>query len=244
MRLRQLALAAEKLEPVRSHLFHLFGIEDDYKDPGVGEFGLENSVMSLGDSYLEIVAPITENTAVERSLKRAGVEACGYMVLFQVDDFVQYEVHLNKLGLRQVWQANREAVSACHIHPKDIGGVIVSFDEMRPSDEWVWAGADWRSRAARDVQKIQGMRLSSPRVVELASRWSEVTQHDVSRDDRGLRIEYADNTYVEFVEGEVEACPVFVIECRDKQIVRDRAEALGMLESDHIVVGNLSFELV
>ena len=244
MRLRQLALAADKLEPVRTQLFQLFGIEDDYKDPGVGEFGLENSVMSLGDSYLEIVAPTTENTAVERSLKRAGANACGYMALFQVDDFQSYDAHLKALGLRQVWQTNREDVSACHIHPKDIGGVIVSFDEMRPADDWVWAGANWRSRMAHDVQRIQGMRLSSPQVVALASHWSEVTQHPVTRDDSGFRIDYADNTFVEFVEGEVEACPVFVLECHDKKLIRDRAATLGMLESDRIVVGTLSFELV
>lgn len=244
MRLRQLALAADKLEPVRSQLFELFGIEDDYKDPGVGEFGLENSVMSLGDSYLEIVAPTTDNTAVGRSLKRAGADACGYMALFQVDDFVTYEAHLQALGLRQVWQASREDVSACHIHPKDIGGVIVSFDEMRPADDWVWAGSNWRSRMARDVQRIQGMRLSSPSVVALASHWSEVTQREVIRHDSGLRIEYAENTFVEFIEGEVEACPVFVLECHDRKLVRDRAAKLGMLESDHIIVGTLSFELV
>ena len=66
MKLRQVALAAAELEPARSTLFELLGIHKDYADPGVGEFGLINSVMAIGDTFLEIVAPSEANTAAGR----------------------------------------------------------------------------------------------------------------------------------------------------------------------------------
>jgi hypothetical protein len=62
MRLRQIALVAGQLESARSQFFTLLGIDDDFADLGVSEFGLENSVMAIGDTFLEIVVPTQPGT--------------------------------------------------------------------------------------------------------------------------------------------------------------------------------------
>ena len=201
MKLRQVAVAAEALAPVREQLFRRLGIEADFADPGVGEFGLENSVMAIGDTFLEVVAPIRENTAAGRTLARRGVPVCGYMALFQVDNFAAFDTTLDQKQCRRVWQVDREEVSACHVHPKDMRGAIVSFDEMRPAQEWVWAGPNWRSQQATSALRILGCAVGSPEVQTIAARWSEILGVPVNQN---RRMSFADGTYIEFVDGEHE----------------------------------------
>ena len=72
MYLRQVCLVAQKLEPAIVALNFVLGIERCHVDPGVGKWGLENTLMAVGTSFLEVVAPIEENTAGGRYLDRRG----------------------------------------------------------------------------------------------------------------------------------------------------------------------------
>ena len=80
LRLRQIALVAEKLAPVEAELTDVLGIAVCYNDPGVAHFGLENALLPIGNQLLEVVAPIQENTAGGRYLTRRGGNG-GYMVI-------------------------------------------------------------------------------------------------------------------------------------------------------------------
>jgi hypothetical protein len=232
MKLRQLALAANTLEPLRSQLFELLGIDADYSDPGVNEFGLENSVMTLGDTFLEIVAPIQPNTAVARTLARAQTDICGYMALLQVDDYADFDRRISTLHKRKVWEVNRPEVSACHIHPKDIGGAIVSFDQMRPPQDWVWAGPDWKTRAASKVHSISGIAFSATDPETLASSWAEVTGYPREQVGDAYRINFDGDTFAEFRQGERDSVEKFVIRTADS------------LQGQSRLFGNLSLEFV
>ncbi len=201
MKLRQVAIAARQLEPYRSQLFDVLGVPADFKDPGVGEFGLENSVMALGDAFFEIVAPVQSNTAAGRTLDRAGVDACGYMLLFQVDNYAEFDAHLLDLQLRKVWEVDRDEVSACHVHPKDMRGAIVSFDEMRPPASWIWGGPDWQAQRANHCSGIAGCTMSGPDPEALAQHWATILRRPAIRQDDGLRIALDDNTFVAFTAG-------------------------------------------
>jgi len=66
MRLRQVALVARELDPVVADLTAVLGIEVAFHDPGVAEFGLRNAVMPVGDTFLEVVSPVQENTTAGR----------------------------------------------------------------------------------------------------------------------------------------------------------------------------------
>ena len=70
MYLRQVCLVAQKLEPAIVALTSVLGIERCHVDPGVGKWGLENTLMAVGTNFLEVVAPIDENTAGGRYLDR------------------------------------------------------------------------------------------------------------------------------------------------------------------------------
>ena len=84
IQLRQICLVAEKLQPVVEDLTDILGINPCYIDPGVGVFGLENTLMAVGKNFLEVVAPIREGTAGGRYLKRRGGDG-GYMVITHAD---------------------------------------------------------------------------------------------------------------------------------------------------------------
>src|SRR5258708_2227746 len=70
IRLRQICLVAEKLAPAIADFKAVLGLEVCFKDPEVAVFGLENSLMPVGSNFIEVVAPVKENTAARRYLKR------------------------------------------------------------------------------------------------------------------------------------------------------------------------------
>ena len=62
MRIRQLVLVSEDRDSVVNELCSLFQIEVAFYDPGIIHFGLENAVLPVGDTFLEVVSPVKENT--------------------------------------------------------------------------------------------------------------------------------------------------------------------------------------
>ena len=184
MRVRQICLVAQKLAPVREHFFAVLGLASDFADPGVGKFGLENSVMCLGDEFLEVVAPVEDNTTAGRYLERRKGDG-GYMVLVQVDDLAVQRAHVDKLGVRVVWETERNSetgsgrTAAFHMHPRDVGGAILSFDQMWPPESWKWAGPDWEQRPATNVSGIHAVDVQSSDPAGMAERWSKLFDRPV-----------------------------------------------------------------
>ena len=198
MKLRQVALVASNLAHAREQFFRLLGLDDDYADEGLGFFGLNNSVMTIGETFLEIVSPKHDNTTASRFLKQRQGDG-GYMILAQVPDIFPVRIRIDRLGIRKVWEANREEVTAFHVHPKDIGAAIVSFDEMRPAEEWIWAGPKWRERRARYVSTISGTTIQSRDPEAIGHRWSEAFGKPIQWDGDRFQL-VLDEGLIEFVE--------------------------------------------
>ncbi|MGV0035115.1 MAG: hypothetical protein ACNYPE_09160 [Candidatus Azotimanducaceae bacterium WSBS_2022_MAG_OTU7] len=171
MKLKQVALVAGELAPVRQQIFDILGLTADYDDPGVGAFGLCNSVMAIGETFLEVVCPKEEGTTAGRLLERRGGNG-GYMVISLVDDIKEVNRRIENFKMRKIWEVDREEVSAFHVHPKDIGAAIVSFDEMRPDDEWLWAGPDWRDNKASYVGEITAVDVQAGDPEAIATQWA------------------------------------------------------------------------
>ena len=61
------------------------------------------------------------------------------------------------------------------MHPRDIGGAIVSLDQPKPPDSWRWGGPDWKSKVHTDVTKeIVGVDVQCTSPAAMAERWSQV----------------------------------------------------------------------
>jgi hypothetical protein len=193
MRLQQLALVAEKLEPVVATLCERLGIEVAYNDPGVAIFGLENAVMPVGETFLEVVSPAKVGTTAGRYLDRRGGDG-GYMVILTVDDLAPCRARAEAANVRIAWEGGIEATpespaswQGIHLHPGDTGGAILSFDRPDPPESWIAAGLHWRDHVRTDVVKeLRVAELQSDDPGALARRWSALVGRPVEGNEIAL----------------------------------------------------------
>jgi len=206
MRLRQIAVATSDLVARRAEFMTLVGARADFEDPGVGEFGLTNSVIALGNTFFEIVSPVATETAAGRMLTRQGGD-CGYMVLMQTDDLAPVSRRMIDLNLRKIWETERAEVSAFHIHPKDIGGAIVSIDEMRPPASWLWGGPNWENQRADWVGDILSATLSVEDPRSMSHHWAKVLSLPCNVTAHGFELALQADQTVLFVEADRRPVP-------------------------------------
>jgi hypothetical protein len=189
MRLRQVALVASELGPVERSLQEVLGLELCFRDPGVGHFGLRNGLFPVGDGFIEVVAPEKEGTTAGRLLERRGGDG-GYMVLFQAADLAPIEARVAQLGVRVVHEANGEGIRGLHLHPKDVGGAIVSIDAADPPSSWGWAGPSWRDHVRTGVvTALAGVAIAVGDPEAVAARWSAVLDRPCDASGRVITLD-------------------------------------------------------
>jgi hypothetical protein len=173
-RLRQVALVAGQLETGEASLRRALRLGEPFHDPGVGEFGLDNAVFALGDTFLEIVAPVRADTTAGRYLARRRGGG-GYMAIFQVADLEEARSRADALGVRVVWRIDGPDMAGTHLHPKDVPGAIVSLDWARPAGSWRWAGPAWAGKVPEHGPGgILGLTVEVGEPAQAARRWAEV----------------------------------------------------------------------
>lgn len=223
VRLRQLVIAAETLD-VAEALAEVLGLREGFPDPGVAEFGLVNRVYAIGDQFLEVVVPTALTAPAGRFLARGGEG--GYMAIFQTDDLAATRARVDALKIRRVWNADLPDISASHLHPADMGAAIVSIDEARPAGSWRWGGPDWEKRSVPG--KLTGAVIHTVEPERMAARWAEALGVKAEAGHVALR-----DAVLEFRQGTEERIVAFQISLPDKEAVRARAKARGL-----VVTGN------
>ncbi len=174
VRLRQAVLVAAELEPVASALRSALGLGEPFRDPGVGEFGLRNTVFALGDCFLEVISPEEPRTAAGRYLDRHRGDG-GYMVIFDLTDLEGARARAERSGIRVVWQIDLPDISGTHLHPADMRGAIVSLDRSRPYGTWRWGGPQWTGGTGTGAAgRLAGITLAVGEPAAVAARWAEV----------------------------------------------------------------------
>ena len=164
----------QDLEPIADALRAALGLQEPFRDPGVGEFGLENVVFALGDCFLELVSPTRADTAAGRYLARRGGDG-GYMVIFDLEDLEGARSRALELGVRTVWQIDLPDISGTHLHPADMRGAIVSLDRSQPYGTWRWGGPAWTGATATGAPgRLAGITIAVADPQAVAARWGAV----------------------------------------------------------------------
>jgi hypothetical protein len=189
VRLRQAVLVARELQPVAAALRTALGLGEPFRDPGVGEFGLANTVFAVGDCFLEVISPTRPETAAGRYLTRRGGDG-GYMVIFDLEDLDGARSRALALGVRVVWQLDLPDISGTHLHPADMRGAIVSLDQSRPYGSWRWGGPQWTAQIGPSAPgQLAAITVAVGDPQAVAARWSEVlgvpVQDGEARTDSG-----------------------------------------------------------
>lgn len=239
MRLRQIALVGHDLEAATADIVAVLGLGAAYADPGVGKFGLKNAVWPVGDTFLEVVTPRAAGTTAGRLLEKRGGNG-GYMVLVQVDDIVEARRHIHEAGARVIENVDMPGrVSMSHIHPRDIGGAILSVDQMFPPQAWEWGGPDWQVNVRTGTSvAVVGGELQGDDPTDMAARWAKVLGCQAVAMEGGWRIalEGGELRFVTASDGRGEGLGAFDVAVHDPVSVRVRAKARGLLDADGEVI--------
>lgn len=237
LKLRQIALIAEKLEPVEQQLCNTLAINVCYRDPGVSYYGLENALMPIGNQLLEVVAPTEEGTAGGRYLERRGGDG-GYMVITQCDEHAPRVARIKELGVRTVTFHEGAEFRNMQLHPKDTGGSFFEIDEQLGADAhaddgpWHPAGPDWQSaKNSERVTSIAAAELQCDDPAKVANHWGDIAQLPVAAD---LSIELANATlrFVPCRDGRPEGLGAIDLQCSARDQILAAANAIGVVTGE------------
>lgn len=246
MRIRQIVFTARDLQQGSAALAALLDLDPPFRDPGVAEFGLDNAVYVFGDQFIEIVAPVREGTTAGRLLERRGDS--GYMLILQTDDFARARARLVEHGVRTVFEAEYPDIRAVHLHPKDIGGAIVSVDQPQPASAWRWAGPQWRVQAGRrGEQRIVGVTIAANDPPAMAARWARVLGLDAPVKEGTAWPLALQEGRLEFVAAGArgEGIDGYTLAVADRRAVLQQARAQGAaVEGDAVVLFGTRVRLV
>ena len=239
--LRQICLVARQLKPAIDDLCAVFGIKPCFVDPGVGAFGLENTLMPVARNFLEVVAPVQENTAGGRYLDRRGGDG-GYMVICQAQDKpTQQAVRQRALdaGVRVAHESDRETWNICQLHPRDMVASFLEIDWDANNDfngNWNPAGGTgWEDAVDQAVtHDYVGVELQGQDPVAIAELWGRVTGLPVERDGAELRIALSNATlrFVEATDGRGPGLGGIDLAVKDRERVLRVARERGCHASD------------
>jgi methylmalonyl-CoA/ethylmalonyl-CoA epimerase len=97
------------------------------------EQGVREAMLAIGDSHLQLLAPLRPDSAIGKFLERNGEGI--QQVAFRVTDVDVASRRLRDAGLRLLYDAPRRGTAGSRInfvHPKDCGGVLVELVEPSP----------------------------------------------------------------------------------------------------------------
>ena len=242
MDIRQIVMVSGLRDPIVNDLCKLFNFEVAFNDPGVAHFGLENAVIPIGTDFLEVVSPVEENTTAGRYLNKRGGDG-GYMIIIQVDKFEDSQKLVNEYNIKTVWETDLPKAKAMHLHPKQMGGAILSLDWMEPKESWKWAGPNWEKNISGPIKGIDGVEIKSDDPELMLNTWLRVLG-DVERDHENKIL--LDNTWIKFsqaTDGRGPGISAFSLKAENSNEIIERAQNLGFMVDDKITIGGIKFYL-
>ncbi len=254
LRLRQIALIVADADEVVDDLNAVFGLETAYIDEHLpSAYGLQNRLLPIGTQFLEVCAPIRENTAGGRYLERRGGDG-GYMVICQCDEHAPRKARVAELGIRVVAAHDTDASCLMQLHPQDTGGSFLEIDWHENPDEQFpgWSHAirgPWHEfiRTGR-VKAIAAAEIQSPSPEKVAQGWSEILQEPLVVDGSGAPSIMLENATIRFApatDGRPEGLGGLDLLATNPAAARAAAGDRGCLRDDGIIlIGGMRFRLV
>ena len=248
MRLRQLVIATSEIEVLADRICDLFELRKTFSDPELIVFGLENVLIPLGDTFLELVTPVKENTSAERFLEKRGGDG-GYMVIVDSLDLEKERKRLETSKMDIVWHENRKADGihgqSLHLHPKQVGGAILSIDNMNPKSSWLWAGSEWEKDINKSlVSHLSGVNICSPRPDNLLSNWEKALGKKRSIGGNSIDLVGSNINFVMNTHSKSEHLSAFQICTLKSSYIQKRAVSRGFFINNNIHLGGIDFLLV
>ncbi|MCZ6617102.1 MAG: hypothetical protein O7E57_03135 [Gammaproteobacteria bacterium] len=238
IQLRQIALVAEFLKPIIEDLSYTLGVNPCFIDDAVSTWGLENTLLGIGNNFIEVVAPIKTNTAAGRYLERRGGNG-GYMVICQAGSHAeQLEIRERALaeGVRIAWERETAHNHLMQLHPRDMIASFLEVDWDQHDDfdgNWEPAGGlAWQEKVDQSsIVDMVGVELQGPQPEVLAQHWAQILGLPMN-DDLTVEINNARLRFVEATDGRGPGLSGIDLTVADKPGILKRAKERRAYVSD------------
>jgi methylmalonyl-CoA/ethylmalonyl-CoA epimerase len=126
-RIEHIALAVRDLDIAIAHYKEVWGLEVSHRER-VEDQGVEEAMLPLGESFLQLLAPTSADTTVGKFIERNGEGL--HHIAYEVDDL---ESTLDELGQKGVGLIDEKprtggrGHSVAFVHPKGNHGLLVEL---------------------------------------------------------------------------------------------------------------------
>lgn len=126
-KVEHVAIAVSDLEEAIRHYSEIWGVEVAHRER-VEDQGVEEAMLQVGDTYLQLLGATGPDTTVARFLARKGPGL--HHVAFEVDDLEEALARLKAAGVRLIDEEPRRGGRGhmvAFVHPKDNHGLLVEL---------------------------------------------------------------------------------------------------------------------
>ena len=172
------------------------------------------------------------------------------MVIVQTENLGREKARVESEGINIVWNADREEegihARAIHLHPRDVGGAILSIDSMIPTKAWLWASPNWEKNVRTEVSDLlNGVHIQSKDPESMMRSWERALGKEAIFKDNQFQIQLEESriVFVEDSDGRGEGIESFEISVKDKEGLLKKAEDRGLFKDGEVYIGGVKFLL-
>ena len=171
------------------------------------------------------------------------------MVIVDSVDLEKERKRLETVELDIVWHENRKTDGihgqALHLHPKQVGGAILSIDNMKPASSWLWAGREWEKDINKSlVSHFSGVNICSPDPDNLLCNWERALGRKRAANGTSIDLSGSSINFVINTQSQSEHISAFQIHTAKRLEIEKRAASRGVFINNNIRLGGVDFLLV
>ena len=129
-RIDHVGIAVPDLDEAIAFYKRAFGLKVVHEEVNE-EQGVREAMLAIGDSYLQLLAPLTPESTIGKFLDRSGPGI--QQMAFAVDDVEAAAADLRAAGARVLYDQAKVGTGGSLVnfcHPKDCGGVLVELVQV------------------------------------------------------------------------------------------------------------------
>ena len=128
-RIDHIGVAVEDLDDAIALYSQKFDMREQHRET-VEQFGVEAVLLEIGDGHVELLSPLSSESAVGKFLERSGPGL--HHVAYATDDIESSLEQVRSAGLRLIDEEPRTGIRnsrVAFLHPKSTGGVLTELVE-------------------------------------------------------------------------------------------------------------------
>jgi methylmalonyl-CoA/ethylmalonyl-CoA epimerase len=128
-KIEHIALAVSDLDEAIEHYSKVWGLELEHREI-VEDQGVEEAMFPLGESYIQLLAPLSPDSTVAKFIERRGEGL--HHIAYEVDDLTKSLADLKTNGVKLIDQEPRtgsRGTKIAFVHPAGNRGVLVELVE-------------------------------------------------------------------------------------------------------------------